>query len=122
VGDELELVMAKPLSEGLYGLWMGAGMPKQGCMFLGKTGKVLNRHRAYLSFKKVAKVLGMPWMTLKTFRKLAATWVAQSTHDVRAAQMLLGHTSLRTTEGYLGAGAEARELAVRAIEKRMAES
>jgi len=36
--------------------------------------------------------------------------------------MLLGHTNLRTTEGYLGAGAEARELAVRAIEKRMSGS
>jgi len=122
VNDELQLIMAKPLGEVLYALWMDAGMPKEGWVFLGKTGGPLNRHCTYLSFKKAAKVLGMPWMTLKTFRKLAATWVVQSTHDVRAAQMLLGHTNLRTTEGYLGAGAEARELAVRAIEKRMSGS
>jgi len=61
----------------------------------------------------------MPWLTLKTFRKLAATWVMQGTRDIRAAQMLLGHTDIRTTQGYLGGGAESRATAVKAIEDRM---
>jgi len=121
VGDEHRLVMAKPLSEVLHALWIDAGMPKEGYVFLGKAGRVLNRHRAYLSFKGVVKTLGLPWLTLKTFRKLAATWVVQATHDVRAAQMLLGHSNLHTTEDYLGGKAESREIAVRAIEKRMME-
>jgi len=34
--------------------------------------------------------------------------------------MLLGHSNLRTTEGYLGAGSESRDLAVKAIEDRLA--
>jgi len=34
--------------------------------------------------------------------------------------MLLGHSNIRTTEGYLGAGSESRDLAVKAIEDRLA--
>jgi hypothetical protein len=40
----------------------------------------------------------------------------ERTGSVRAAQMLLGHTSSRTTELYLGRGAEAKAEAVRAVD------
>ena len=120
VNDTHRLAMAKSLNEMLYALWMTAGMPKEGLVFLGRLDQIRNRNCLFRSFKKVVRKLGMPYLNLKTFRKLAATWAAQGTHDVRAAQMLLGHQNLRTTEGYLGAGSESRDLAVKAIEDRLA--
>mgnify|MGYP001562928768 FL=1 len=119
VNDLHRLPMAKTLNETLNILWMEAGMPKEGFVFLGKTSNQRDRHCLSRSFKKSAKAVGLPWITLKTFRKLAATWVAQSTHDVRAAQKLLGHTNIRTTELYLGEGSESRDMAVKAIEDKL---
>lgn len=119
VNDKLKLEMAKPLGEVLNNLWMEKGMPKEGAVFLSTTGRLFDRIGVYRAFKPVARRLGMQWLTLKTFRKLAATWTWQGTRDVRVAQMLLGHDNIRTTELYLGAGAEARSLAVKAIADRL---
>lgn len=122
VNDEHRLKIAKPLSASLYEMWMESGMPKEGLVFLGKTGEQINRHCLSRSFKKVVKKLGMQYLTLKVFRKVAATWVVQGSHDVRAAQLLLGHSNIRTTEIYLGGGTEAKELAVDTIERRLTAS
>jgi integrase len=119
VRDTLTLDMARPLAEMLNAKWMNSGMPKEGKVFANSKGLEHLRGVVYVSFKKVARELGMSWLTLKTFRKLAATWVQQSTGDIRAAQKLLGHTSIRTTELYLGCGSEAKAIAVKALEERV---
>jgi integrase len=119
VSDELTLPLAKPLLEYLGGLWIERGCPVRGSVFLNKDGRPHKRWRVYMTFKRVARRIGLPWLTLKTFRKLAATWALQNTHDIRAAQMLLGHRNYSTTELYLGAFGKAREDAVRALEERL---
>jgi site-specific recombinase XerD len=55
------------------------------------------------------------WMSLKTFRKLAATHAVESTGNMRVARMLLGRTSVRTTEMYLGREDGARARGVEAM-------
>jgi len=116
VQDVHPVPMAQALKDELWALWAGAGMPKTGPVFVSAIGKPYTTDRVKRGFKPVAIRLGMPWLTLKTFRRLAATEAADATGDVRAAQSLLGHTDMRTTERYLGRRTEARERAVRAIE------
>jgi integrase/recombinase XerD len=116
VQDFHKVPMGQLMKDELWVLWTEKGMPKQGLVFLSQAEKQFTRGRMLLAFKPVAKRLGMPWITLKTFRKLAATQAAESTGDVRTAQMLLGHTSVRTTELYLGRGAEAKARAVKAMD------
>jgi len=57
----------------------------------------------------------------KTFLKLTATTVVEQTGSIRNGQQLLGHTSSRTTELYLGRGAEARAAGVAAVESLLGE-
>lgn len=121
VNDELRLEMAKPLADMLFAIWTERGMPKEGYIFVNRMGEPKRRGEAYLAFKREMKRLGMDWLTLKVFRKLAATWTMQGTRDIRSAQMLLGHADIRTTQGYLGGGAEARSMAVKAIADRLKE-
>jgi len=109
VQDALAMRLVGPLRDVLWGLWTDRQMPRQGPVFTGCKGGPLSRHTTRSAFRRAAGALGVPWLTLKTFRKLAATHVAESTGDARVAQMLLGHTSLQTTELYLGRGDRARE-------------
>lgn len=120
VSDEMHMVMAERLAGVLHGMWQEAGTPLTGPVFLNGAGKPWVRNDAGHAFKGVVTRLGLPWVTLKTFRKVGATWVQQGTGGVRAAQLILGHTDLRTTQLYLGAGAEMRALAVKTIEERAA--
>lgn len=57
------------------------------------------------------RVLTAPW-TLHTFRHRFATVIYQRTHDLRAVQMLLGHSSISTTERYTRVGDESLRDAV----------
>lgn len=108
VQDALAMELVGPLKDALWELWTALSMPMQGLMFAGKKGTRLSRHTTCGAFKRAAVAVGLPWLTLKTFRKLAATHVAESTGDTRVAQQLLGHASLQTTELYLGRGQKAR--------------
>ena len=112
VQDALAMVLVGPLKDVLWEAWTAQGMPKEGLVFLDPQGGPLNRFAVYNVFKRVTRKLGMPWLALKTFRKLAATQVAESTGDVRMAQMLLGHETVTTTERYLGRGEQARTKAL----------
>jgi len=119
VHDELTLEIARPLREHLESLWNAAGLPIRGTVFLNRNGEPHTRWRLYGRFKLSANRLGMPWLTLNTFRKFAATMVQEETGNTRDAQMMLGHTDLRTTEQYLGRRRESRTRAVRALEARL---
>ncbi len=121
VNDELKIPMAGPLKQELFALWMEQGAPKQGFLFVSRSGKPLNGPNVLTCYKPVVEALGMGWMTLKIFRKFAATSIYEKTSDVRMVQMLLGHTTVQTTELYLGRGAEARRKAVKALEEVLAE-
>lgn len=116
VRDVMSLPMAHQLKHELLTLWEASGWPQDGLVFINQHKRPFNNGRIERAFKPVAKRIGMPWLLPKTFRRLAATWAVEKTGNVRVAQMLLGHTSVRTTELYLGRGAEARALGVQAVE------
>lgn len=121
VRDTLTLALTSQLKAELWTIWMERGMPKEGPVFMNKRGVACTTRATYIGFKPVARLLGLPWLMLKTFRPQAATWSAQGTRDPRVAKEVLGHRDLRTTEAhYLGGGKEAREMGVRAIEERLA--
>lgn len=95
-------------------------MPKEGPVMVGQYSQHLNRRLVYKRFKREACKLGFPWLTLKSFRKLAATWASSQPGDVRTPQLLLGHATSRTTEYYyLGETLKVRTQAVQALEARL---
>jgi integrase len=119
VNDEHGLVMARPLAVVLWDMWAVRGMPQDDSLvFLNRRVKPFSRGDVFRAFKLFVRQIGMPWLNLKIFRKVAATWTMQAA-GIRAAQQLLGHGSIRTTELYLGGGEESRVQAVRALEARM---
>jgi len=118
IKDELTLDIAEPLRKHLESLWNSRNMPIRGLVFPNpETGELDNRNLIYRRFKKVVDRLGLGWLTLKIFRKYAATLVQEATGNIRDAQMLLGHGDSKTTEVYLrGGNAAARVRAVKALE------
>jgi len=118
VRDELTLDIAEPLRIHLESLWKAGNMPIRGLVFPNpQTGGLDDRSLIYRRFKKIADRLGLGWLTLKIFRKYAATLVQEATGNIRDAQMLLGHKDSHTTEMYLrGGNAAARVRAVKALE------
>ena len=117
--DEHTLTIAEPLRRNLESLWKAGNMPVRGLVFPNpKTSRLDTRNQFYRRFKRVARRLGMDWLTLKIFRKYAATLVQEATGNIRDAQMLLGHSSSHMTEMYLrGGNAAARVRAVKALEE-----
>jgi integrase len=111
VQDTLVFTVTGSLKDELWKHWMAEGQPRQGLVFPSPRGAAYTRTGVLSTFKRTVRALGMPWMCLRTFRKLAATTVAEKTGDARMAQHLLGHTSLRTTELYLGRQEQARKAA-----------
>jgi len=111
VNDIHQLPLTGPLKSALWELWAERGMPKTGPVIVDARGKALGRYTGHAAFKTACARIGMSWLTLRTFRKFAATTVAERTGDVRLAQQLLGHTTVRTTELYLGRADEARRRA-----------
>lgn len=117
VDDIHAIPIARQLKAVLWEHWMKAGMPKQGPVFLSQMGRPYTTRRVYLGFRPVAERLEMPWFTLKTFRRRAATSARLSPLGMRAAQMLLGHTEESTTSLYLGDTDLAKQSAVEAVEQ-----
>lgn len=112
VEDSITFDLKGPLKDVLWQAWTEAGMPTEGLVFLSRNGRAFTRTGVLTVLKREAKALGWPWLCLRTFRKLAARTVVAATGDIRKAQHLLGHTSYRTTEVYLGRGEKARGEAV----------
>ncbi len=112
VQDALRMKLIGALKDALWEVWTAKGMPKAGLVFSYANGKSWSRHGVYSQFKRIACKLGWAWLSLKTFRRLAATHVVEATGNLRMAQMLLGHKSAQTTEMYLGRGEQARQRAV----------
>ena len=108
VNDILPIPLKGPLKAGLWEMWVERGMPKTGRVLFNAEGKPLSRFTGLSAFKRASARVGMPWLTLKTFRKFAATTIVEKTGDIRQAQHLLGHTTIRTTELYLGRVSESR--------------
>lgn len=62
----------------------------------------------------IGQALPKPW-TAHTLRHRFATRAYQATHDIRAVQELLGHSSVATTQRYTAVGEEALMSAVMAV-------
>ena len=116
VGDEILMPMTKQLSSELGELALGLGFPTKGPVFVSEIGRPFTRERLYKAFKPVVRRLGWPWLMLKTFRKVVATHIRRTTRDVRVAQKMLGHTSLRMMEYYMQDDDEARQMGANAME------
>ena len=112
VEDSLTFDLRGPLKDAMDRAWQEAGSPAAGLVFPARDGQAYTRTGVQTVFKREVVALGLPWLCLRTFRKLAARTVAHETGDIRKAQHLLGHTSYRTTEIYLGRGEQARAEAV----------
>jgi integrase len=114
VSDEHVLPLEGIMAQELNGMWLKAGMPTGGPVIARKDGRPLTACGAYCVAKKVFTKLGLPWMNLGVFRRLAATVVAEATGGIRASQALLGHSSSQVTERYLGRGEQARAQGIKA--------
>ena len=114
-----EVVMPRQLRALLWDRYLEKGLPTQGLVFVNGHGKPYPIGQIYVPFKRLVRRLGMPWLMLKTFRKLAATEVAERSGDMRVAQKQLGHSRLTTTEIYVGRTRLAKQKAAEAIEGLM---
>ena len=114
-----EVVMPRQLRALLWDRYLERGLPTQGLVFVNGHGKPYSIGQIFVPFKRLVRRLGMPWLMLKTFRKLAATEVAERSGDMRVAQKQLGHSRLTTTEIYVGRTRLAKQKAADAIEGLM---
>lgn len=48
-------------------------------------------------FRAARAAAGMPWLQLRDLRRTCGSWIVQRTHSLKAAQDLLGHTSIAIT-------------------------
>lgn len=112
VEDSITFDLKGPMKDVMWQAWTESGMPTEGMVFPSRNGRAFTRTGVLTVFKREVRALGWPWLCLRTFRKLAARTVVSVTGDIRKAQHLLGHTSYRTTEDYLGRGEKARGEAV----------
>ena len=70
-------------------------------LFLSRFGQSMYRHDIWRRVKKWAKQVGLPRVSPHTFRHCFATHFLQNGADLRTIQLILGHSSLSTTEIYL---------------------
>jgi integrase len=66
-------------------------------VFTYKGERILSVKKAW---KRALERAGVPHQTLHTLRHTHATWFYQKTHDIKAVQKSLNHTSSKTTEKY----------------------
>jgi len=116
-----EIVMPKRLEDLLGRIHLERGMPVDGLVFVNGNGRPYTVGQVYIPFKRLVRKLGMPWLTLKTFRKVAGTEIQERTSDMRVAQDQLGHSRIATTERYLIRKRAVKLKAAGAIEEMMNE-
>lgn len=66
-------------------------------VFTYKGERILSVKKAW---KRALERAGLPHVSLHTLRHTHATWFYQKTHDIKAVQKSLNHTSSKTTEKY----------------------
>ncbi|MBQ7659856.1 MAG: site-specific integrase [Alphaproteobacteria bacterium] len=66
-------------------------------VFTYKKERILSVKKAW---KRALERAGLPHVSLHTLRHTHATWFYQKTHDIKAVQKSLNHTSSKTTEKY----------------------
>lgn len=81
--------------------------PRSGShVFLNKSGGRLSRQYFWKVLGRYADELGLDGVTPHVLRHSFATHLVEGGADLRAVQMMLGHSSLATTEIYIKVGAE----------------
>ena len=75
-------------------------------VFLNKSGGRLSRQYFWRVLGEYAKRLGLSGVTPHVLRHSFATHLVEGGADLRAVQMMLGHSSLATTEIYIKVGAD----------------
>lgn len=75
-------------------------------VFLNKSGGRLSRQYFWRVLARYADELGLEGVTPHVLRHSFATHLVEGGADLRAVQMMLGHSSLATTEIYIKVGAE----------------
>lgn len=75
-------------------------------VFLNKSGGRLSRQYFWRVLGRYADELGLEGVTPHVLRHSFATHLVEGGADLRAVQMMLGHSSLATTEIYIKVGAE----------------
>ncbi|MCP5007928.1 MAG: tyrosine-type recombinase/integrase, partial [Planctomycetes bacterium] len=71
-------------------------------LFIGRTGKSMNGQTVTVMIRKCARNARMKkHVTAHTFRHSFACALIRNGADITAVQKMLGHASLKTTEGYL---------------------
>lgn len=69
-------------------------------LFVGLTGKPLNRQMIYTLIKGYAEKIGLRDVSPHTLRHSFATHLIQNSADVRSVQQMLGHADISTTQIY----------------------
>ncbi|MDR1920179.1 MAG: tyrosine-type recombinase/integrase [Candidatus Adiutrix sp.] len=77
-----------------------------GLLFLNKHGRRLSRQYFWRILGREARLIGLKGATPHVLRHSFATHLVEGGADLRAVQMMLGHSSLATTEIYIKVGAE----------------
>ncbi len=102
-GDKERLVPFGEEAERWLQEWLMLRPMKPGCSFLfaGRGGKAMTRQNFWLRIKQYAAQAGVfPLPSPHTLRHAFATHLLNHGADLRAVQMLLGHSNITTTEIY----------------------
>ena len=83
----------------LLNLKKNTNTPNSGILFLNRFGSMLTRQGVWKRMKKIATSIGLD-VKLHTLRHSYATHLLKGGADLRSVQMLLGHSSITTTEIY----------------------
>jgi integrase/recombinase XerD len=76
-----------------------------GTVFLSSRGRRMSRQYFWRLVARDAALLGLPKCSPHSLRHSFATHLVEGGADLRAVQLMLGHSDLATTERYLKAGA-----------------
>lgn len=100
IGEEALAHIETYLREARPGLAQGHGQP--GALFLSKRGAAMTRQMFWTLVKRYAVQVGIPSKRVSphVLRHSFATHLLNHGADLRALQMLLGHSSLSTTQIY----------------------
>lgn len=110
-GGKERLAPMGEVAASLLGRYLKTGRPKlakprsASFVFLNKSGGRLSRQYFWRVLARYADELGLEGVTPHVLRHSFATHLVEGGADLRAVQMMLGHSSLGTTEIYIKVGA-----------------